>query len=46
MTQKSVKTQCCVVGGAPAGMILGYLLARKWNDFFKILEGIPFTLPS
>jgi 2-polyprenyl-6-methoxyphenol hydroxylase-like FAD-dependent oxidoreductase len=26
---ESVRTTCCVVGGGPAGMMLGYLLARK-----------------
>jgi len=48
MTQKTIKTQCCIVGGGPAGMILGYLLARngikvtvleKWNDFFRDFRG-------
>jgi 2-polyprenyl-6-methoxyphenol hydroxylase-like FAD-dependent oxidoreductase len=42
------KTQCCVVGGGPAGMMLGYLLARagisvtvleKHADFFRDFRG-------
>ena len=41
-------TTCCVVGGGPAGMMLGYLLARagvrvtvleKHNDFFRDFRG-------
>ncbi|MDQ0131359.1 2-polyprenyl-6-methoxyphenol hydroxylase-like FAD-dependent oxidoreductase [Arthrobacter bambusae] len=41
-------TQCCVVGGGPAGMMLGYLLARagvevtvleKHADFFRDFRG-------
>lgn len=42
------KAQCCVVGGGPAGMMLGYLLARagvevivleKHADFFRDFRG-------
>jgi len=29
---ETLNTQCCIVGGGPAGMILGYLLARKGVD--------------
>ena len=25
---RALKVRCCVVGGGPAGMMLGYLLAR------------------
>ena len=41
-------TSCCVVGGGPAGIMLGYLLARqgvpvtvleKHNDFFRDFRG-------
>src|SRR3954469_1796241 len=28
----TIKTQCCIVGGGPAGMMLGFLLARKGVD--------------
>jgi 2-polyprenyl-6-methoxyphenol hydroxylase-like FAD-dependent oxidoreductase len=43
-----VETSCCVVGGGPAGMMLGYLLARqgvavtvleKHPDFFRDFRG-------
>jgi 2-polyprenyl-6-methoxyphenol hydroxylase-like FAD-dependent oxidoreductase len=48
MTPEAVNTTCCVVGGGPAGMMLGYLLARsgihvivleKHNDFFRDFRG-------
>ncbi len=41
-------TRCCIAGGGPAGMMLGYLLARagvddvvleKWPDFFRDFRG-------
>ncbi len=47
-TRRSWDTQCCVVGGGPAGMMLGYLLARagvevtvleKHGDFFRDFRG-------
>ena len=43
-----LKTTCCIVGGGPAGMVLGYLLARKsvnvivvekHADFFRDFRG-------
>lgn len=43
-----MKTQCCIAGGGPAGIMLGYLLARagvevvvleKWPDFFRDFRG-------
>ncbi len=45
---RSVSTECCVVGGGPAGMVLGLLLARagvqvvvleKHADFFRDFRG-------
>jgi 2-polyprenyl-6-methoxyphenol hydroxylase-like FAD-dependent oxidoreductase len=48
MAHKVLETTCCVVGGGPAGMILGYLLARrgvqvtvleKHKDFFRDFRG-------
>jgi 2-polyprenyl-6-methoxyphenol hydroxylase-like FAD-dependent oxidoreductase len=48
MANKTYETTCCVVGGGPAGMMLGYLLARagvavtvleKHNDFFRDFRG-------
>ena len=43
-----METTCCIVGGGPAGMMLGHLLARsgvrvtvleKYNDFFRDFRG-------
>ena len=43
-----VKTTCCIIGGGPAGMMLGFLLARsgvdvtvleKHTDFFRDFRG-------
>lgn len=48
MAPEAVETTCCVVGGGPAGMMLGYLLARKGvevtvlekhADFFRDFRG-------
>ena len=50
MTQGSAsrRTQCCIAGGGPAGMMLGFLLARsgvdvivleKHRDFFRDFRG-------
>ncbi|HEX3986796.1 MAG TPA: FAD-dependent oxidoreductase [Acidobacteriaceae bacterium] len=48
MASAVVETSCCVVGGGPAGMMLGYLLARqgvevtvleKHKDFFRDFRG-------
>src|ERR1700735_3462561 len=44
----SLETQCCIVGGGPAGMMLGYLLGRagvktlvleKHSDFLRDFRG-------
>jgi len=44
----TVQTRCCIAGGGPAGMMLGYLLARagidvyvleKHNDFLRDFRG-------
>jgi 2-polyprenyl-6-methoxyphenol hydroxylase-like FAD-dependent oxidoreductase len=46
--RKIVSTHCCIVGGGPAGMMLGYLLGRagietlvleKHADFFRDFRG-------
>jgi 2-polyprenyl-6-methoxyphenol hydroxylase-like FAD-dependent oxidoreductase len=48
MANETYETTCCVAGGGPAGMMLGYLLARagvavtvleKHNDFFRDFRG-------
>jgi 2-polyprenyl-6-methoxyphenol hydroxylase-like FAD-dependent oxidoreductase len=45
---KQLTTRCCIAGGGPAGMMLGFLLARagietivleKWPDFFRDFRG-------
>ncbi len=28
MADSTITTQCCIAGGGPAGMMLGFLLAR------------------
>jgi 2-polyprenyl-6-methoxyphenol hydroxylase-like FAD-dependent oxidoreductase len=46
--QRTIYTRCCIVGGGPAGMMLGYLLGRagvetlvleKHADFFRDFRG-------
>jgi 2-polyprenyl-6-methoxyphenol hydroxylase-like FAD-dependent oxidoreductase len=48
MANATIATQCCIVGGGPAGMMLGFLLARagvrvvvleKHADFFRDFRG-------
>jgi 2-polyprenyl-6-methoxyphenol hydroxylase-like FAD-dependent oxidoreductase len=48
MTPKVIKTTCCITGGGPAGMMLGFLLARagvpvvvleKHADFLRDFRG-------
>jgi 2-polyprenyl-6-methoxyphenol hydroxylase-like FAD-dependent oxidoreductase len=47
-SQRTMYTRCCIVGGGPAGMMLGYLLGRagvealvleKHADFFRDFRG-------
>jgi 2-polyprenyl-6-methoxyphenol hydroxylase-like FAD-dependent oxidoreductase len=46
--RRTINTRCCIVGGGPAGMMLGYLLGRagietivleKHADFFRDFRG-------
>ncbi|HEX3939310.1 MAG TPA: FAD-dependent oxidoreductase [Xanthobacteraceae bacterium] len=48
MPDSSITAKCCIAGGGPAGMMLGYLLARagvsvavleKHGDFFRDFRG-------
>ena len=48
MEARTITTRCCIAGGGPAGMMLGYLLARagidvlvleKHEDFFRDFRG-------
>ncbi|MBV8338250.1 MAG: FAD-dependent oxidoreductase, partial [Alphaproteobacteria bacterium] len=48
MADSTITTQCCIAGGGPAGMMLGFLLARagidvvvleKHSDFFRDFRG-------
>ncbi|HTS51271.1 MAG TPA: FAD-dependent oxidoreductase [Bryobacteraceae bacterium] len=48
MSSESLRTTCCIVGGGPSGIMLGYLLARggvqvtvleKHGDFFRDFRG-------
>ena len=48
MAKPALQTTCCIVGGGPAGIMLGYLLARKGvavtvlekhQDFFRDFRG-------
>jgi 2-polyprenyl-6-methoxyphenol hydroxylase-like FAD-dependent oxidoreductase len=48
MTNQTLETTCCIAGGGPAGMMLGYLLARagvrvtvleKHKDFLRDFRG-------
>lgn len=45
---ETIQTRCVIAGGGPAGMMLGYMLARagvevhvleKWPDFFRDFRG-------
>jgi 2-polyprenyl-6-methoxyphenol hydroxylase-like FAD-dependent oxidoreductase len=39
---ETLNTQCCIVGGGPAGMMLGFLLARKGVDVIVLEKHADF----
>ncbi len=39
---ETLSTQCCIVGGGPAGMMLGFLLARKGVDVIVLEKHADF----
>jgi len=48
---ETIRTRCCIVGGGPAGMMMGFLLARagvdavvleKHGNFLRDLRGFSF----
>jgi 2-polyprenyl-6-methoxyphenol hydroxylase-like FAD-dependent oxidoreductase len=42
MSANALTTQCCVVGGGPAGMMVGYLLARAGIDVIVLEKHADF----
>jgi 2-polyprenyl-6-methoxyphenol hydroxylase-like FAD-dependent oxidoreductase len=42
MATKLIETQCCIAGGGPAGLMLGYLLARAGVDVVVIEKHADF----
>ena len=39
---EQIQTQCCIVGGGPAGMMLGFLLARAGVDAIVLEKHVDF----
>jgi 2-polyprenyl-6-methoxyphenol hydroxylase-like FAD-dependent oxidoreductase len=42
MSANALTTQCCVAGGGPAGMMVGYLLARAGIDVIVLEKHADF----
>src|SRR5580658_6991654 len=42
MTEKTLTTRCCIAGGGPAGMMLGFLLARAGVDVIVLEKHAAF----
>jgi 2-polyprenyl-6-methoxyphenol hydroxylase-like FAD-dependent oxidoreductase len=42
MSDEAIRTQCCVVGGGPGGMMLGFLLARAGIDVLVLEKHADF----
>src|ERR1700752_1848308 len=42
VTVRKLETRCCIVGGGPAGMMLGFLLARAGIDVIVLEKHADF----
>jgi 2-polyprenyl-6-methoxyphenol hydroxylase-like FAD-dependent oxidoreductase len=42
MSAGEISVRCCVVGGGPAGMMLGFLLARAGVDILVLEKHVDF----
>jgi 2-polyprenyl-6-methoxyphenol hydroxylase-like FAD-dependent oxidoreductase len=42
MDTQTIRTRCCIVGGGPAGMMLGYLMARAGIDTIVLEKHVDF----
>src|ERR1041384_3127541 len=42
MANTDIQTTCCIAGGGPAGMMLGYLLARAGVDIIVLEKHADF----
>src|ERR1051326_5917685 len=42
MNPQAIETSCCIAGGGPAGMMLGYLLARAGVDVLVLEKHADF----
>jgi NADPH-dependent 2,4-dienoyl-CoA reductase/sulfur reductase-like enzyme len=43
-TARTINTRCCVVGGGPAGLMLGFLLARAGIDVVVLEKHVTFCV--
>lgn len=43
---EQLQSRCCIVGGGPAGMMLGYLLARAGIDVLVLEKHADFLATS
>jgi len=42
MDMQTIRTRCCIVGGGPAGMMLGYLMARAGIETIVLEKHVDF----